>query len=243
VDETEGEGKGEEGAEVTEVGSGTLGADAVMIEEVGGDLRITVLAETCDSCGERVRYWNDDGLEGGSGNASCACCVEGAEACDPISFRPQLRRLIARAYAALHDVLRPAVNMQEYRQYVEVGDVVRLISGGSFMTVEAKKNWSPADPATIACVWIDERGEWHRACFDAKALLVREGGSAKSSPPVTAERELSALTQRYAALIAVGWTEDEARRIVNVIDVTASKVGVEAEHVAFEPKDKRLVQL
>ena len=234
---------------MTEAGSGTRRADAVMIEEVGGDLRITVLAETCDSCGERVRYWNDDGLEGGSGNASCACCVEGAEACDPISFRPQLRRLIARAYAALHDVLRPAVNMQEYQQYVEVGDVVRLISGGSFMTVEAKKNWSPADPATIACVWIDESGELHRACFDAKSLLVREGGIAKPFPPVAPEREMPELTQRYASLIAAGWTEDEARRIVNVIDVAAPKAvaaktpRTEAERVAFEePQKKQLVQ-
>lgn len=44
---------------------------------------VVVLGETCEQCGERVRYWNDRS----GGNAACGCTAEGPEACDWITAR------------------------------------------------------------------------------------------------------------------------------------------------------------
>lgn len=64
-----------------------------------GTMRITIVAEECEQgCGERVRYWNDDA---GNGNASCGCCTEGPEACDPVVYRPSVERLLEDALRAV----------------------------------------------------------------------------------------------------------------------------------------------
>lgn len=59
----------------------------------GGGVRVVVVAEACEACGERVSYWN----EGAQGNAACGCTIEGPEACDRIAMRPQIVRLLERA--------------------------------------------------------------------------------------------------------------------------------------------------
>jgi hypothetical protein len=57
-----------------------------------GKISIVIVAEVCDDCYTRVRYWNDP--DGSTGNATCNCCPEGPEACDLIPMRPQVAALL-----------------------------------------------------------------------------------------------------------------------------------------------------
>lgn len=66
-------------------------------------ISIVVHAETCEHCGERVRYFNT----GNVGNAACGCTTEGPETCDPVLYRPVYLEL---AEEAIREMTRPSVD-------------------------------------------------------------------------------------------------------------------------------------
>lgn len=76
--------------------------ELVQLSWVDGEVSIVLVAEICNFCDERVRYWNDDA---GRGNASCGCCQEGPEACDPIAMRPLVPALLAAALVKFAPVM------------------------------------------------------------------------------------------------------------------------------------------
>jgi hypothetical protein len=62
----------------------------------GGEVRVTIVGALCEQeCEERVRYWNDET----GGNASCGCCIEGAESCATIQYPQVVRALLSVALA------------------------------------------------------------------------------------------------------------------------------------------------
>lgn len=61
-------------------------------------LWITVSRETCTECGEPVRVHNYSPTDG---DASCACCVEGPEACAATDMQGDVRSLLVAAIAQI----------------------------------------------------------------------------------------------------------------------------------------------
>jgi uncharacterized protein YodC (DUF2158 family) len=55
------------------------------------------------------------------------------------------------------------------KQALEVGDVVRLKSGGPPMTVEA------IEGSTARVVWIDDKQQTHRESFPSETLALESG--------------------------------------------------------------------
>lgn len=71
-----------------------------------GPIRVVIVvnAETCEDCGERVRYWNDSPTQG---SAACGCTIEGPETCNPIPYRPLYLDLVK---AALAEMTKPSID-------------------------------------------------------------------------------------------------------------------------------------
>jgi uncharacterized protein YodC (DUF2158 family) len=54
---------------------------------------------------------------------------------------------------------------------INIGDVVRLYSGGPKMTVFLNPSPQSTGEILVNAMWMDDRGNLHRDCFNSKVLV------------------------------------------------------------------------
>lgn len=105
-------------------------------------------SERCRRCKENVRYWN-----GAGGNVSCACCVEGPEACDAIPMPDgvtveDMHTLLAMAsaYAVLAPLLREWMDGIDEAQRTESTKRLRVADAALYDALAAIRGRAGGSP-------------------------------------------------------------------------------------------------